>query len=64
MIDYVLIDTDYNGEVFHIVYSDVPQKKTDLVKGKYEINIKEEKTKVEVKIVDILGEEVLVVEEI
>jgi hypothetical protein len=64
MIDYVLIDTDYNGEVFHIVYSDVPQKKTDLVKGKYEINIKEEKTKVEVKIVDMLGEEVLVVEEI
>jgi len=64
MIDYVLIDTDYNGEVFHIVCSDVPQKKTDLVKGKYEIDTKEGKTKVAVKIVDMLGEEVLVVEEI
>jgi DNA modification methylase len=64
MIDYVLIDTNYDGNVFHVVYSDVPQKKSDLIKGNYEIEIPEEKTKVAVKIVDMLGEEVLVVEEI
>jgi DNA modification methylase len=64
MIDYVLIDTNYDGNVFHVVYSDVPQKRSDLVKGKYEIEIPKEKTKVAVKIVDMLGEEVLVVKEI
>jgi len=64
MIDYVLIDTNYDGNVFHVVYSDVPKKKSDLVKGKYEIEIPGEKTKVAVKIVDMLGEEVLGVEEI
>jgi hypothetical protein len=31
MIDTVLIDTNYDGNTFHIVYSDVPEKKNDLV---------------------------------
>jgi len=64
MIDTVLIDNNYNGKTFHIVYSDVPKRKDDLVKGKYEIEIPESKTKVAVKIIDMLGEEVLVTEEI
>jgi DNA modification methylase len=64
MIDCALIDTNYDGNVFHIVYSDVPEKKSDLVEGKYKIEIPEEKTKVAVKIIDMLGEEVLVVKEI
>ena len=64
MIDCALIDTNYDGNVFHIVYSDVPEKKSDLVEGRYEIEIPEEKTKVAVKIIDMLGEEVLVVKEI
>jgi hypothetical protein len=64
MIDCALIDTNYDGNVFHIVYSDVPEKKSDLVDGRYEIEIPEEKTKVAVKIIDMLGEEVLVVKEI
>jgi DNA modification methylase len=59
MIDCVLIDTSYDGSVFHIVYSDVPEKKSDLVTGKYEIEIPEKKTKVAVKIIDMLGEEVI-----
>lgn len=57
MIDCVLIDNNYDGNTFHIVYSDVPEKKNDLVKGKYEIEIPEKKTKVAVKIIDMLGEE-------
>jgi hypothetical protein len=64
MIDYVLIDTNYDGKTFHIVYSDVPKKKDDLIKGKYELEIPEKKTKIAVKIVDMLGEEVLIVKEI
>ena len=64
MIDTVLIDSNYNGNTFHIVYSDVPEKKNDLVKGKYEIEISANKTKIAVKIIDMLGEEVLTVFEI
>ena len=64
MIDCVLIDNNFDGNTFHIVYSDVPEKKKDLVKGKYEIEIPEKKTKVAVKIIDMLGEEVINVFEI
>ncbi|RJS79053.1 site-specific DNA-methyltransferase, partial [Methanophagales archaeon] len=64
MIDTVLIDNNYNGKTFHIVYSDVPKRKDDLVKSEYEIEIPKSKTKVAVKIIDMLGEEVLVTEEI
>ena len=64
MIDVVLIDNNYDGKAFHIVYSDVPERKNNLVKGKYEIEIPKKKTKVAVKIIDMLGEEVLIVEEI
>ncbi len=64
MIDCVLIDNNYDDNTFHIVYSDVPEKKKDLVKGKYEIEIPEKKTKVAVKIIDMLGEEVINVFEI
>jgi hypothetical protein len=64
MIDTVLIDSNYDGKVFHIVYSDVPEKKNDLVKGKYEIEIPAEKTRIALKIVDMLGEEVIFDKEI
>ncbi len=64
MIDYVLIDTNYDGKTFHIVYSDVPEKKDDLIKGKYELEVPAVKTKIAVKIVDMLGEELLISKEI
>jgi len=64
MIDSVLIDTNYDGNTFHIVYSDVPERKDDLVKGKYEVEVPEGSSKLAVKIVDMLGEEVLNVFEI
>lgn len=64
MIDTVLIDSNYNGNTFHIIYSDVPEKKNDLIKGKYEIEIPADKVKIAVKIIDMLGEEVLNVFEI
>jgi len=64
MIDTVLIDTNYNDNTFHIVYSDVPEKKNVLVNGKYEMEIPAEKVKIAIKIIDMLGEEVLNVFEI
>lgn len=64
MIDCVLIDNNYDGNTFRIVYSDVPEKKNDLVKGKYEIEIPKKKVRVAVKIIDMLGEEILFVKEI
>ncbi|MGC8979619.1 DNA-methyltransferase, partial [Caldisericum sp.] len=64
MIDCVLIDNNYDGNTFHITFSDVPEKKNDLVKGKYEIEISKKTTKVAVKIIDMLGEEIIFVKEI
>jgi len=59
MIDCVLIDTNYDGKTFHIVYSDIPQKKSDLIQGKYELEIPKSKVTIAVKIIDMLGEEVI-----
>ena len=64
MIDTVLIDNNYDGKTFHIVYSDIPERKDDLVKGEYEIEIPDSKTKVAVKIIDMLGDEVVVAREV
>jgi len=64
MIDYVLIDTNYDSKTFRIVYSDVPEKKNDLIKGKYELEISKKKAMIAIKIVDMLGEEVLITKEI
>lgn len=60
MVDCVMIDTSYDGEVFDITLSDVPERKSDLVSGTYELDAPKAKTTVSVKIVDMLGEEVLV----
>ena len=60
-IDYVLIDTNYNGKSFNIIESDRPKKKTDFVKGKYTLSLPRAGTKLAVKIVDMLGEETLIV---
>ncbi|PIP17762.1 MAG: hypothetical protein COX43_02525 [Parcubacteria group bacterium CG23_combo_of_CG06-09_8_20_14_all_35_9] len=64
MIDTILIDNSYNSKTFHIVCSDVPQRKDDLVKGKYEIETPSSKTRIAVKIIDMLGEEVINVFEV
>lgn len=38
----------------------MPEKKEDLVKGKYEVELPSPEAKVAVKIIDMLGEELLV----
>jgi len=64
MVDVVMIDAAYDGEVFDITLSDVPERKDDLVTGRYELPAPADETTVAVKIVDMLGEEVLVVENV
>ena len=61
-IDCVLIDTDYNGEHFRIVESDLPEKKADFIRAEYELTLPCAGAKVAVKIVDMLGEEVVTVQ--
>lgn len=58
-IDYILIDTNYNGKIFTTHFSDIPKRKKDLINGRY---ILEAKGQIAVKIVDMLGEESLFVE--
>ena len=60
-IDYVLIDTNYNGKHFNICRSDIPARKTDFVKATYEVPLPRAGATVAVKVVDMLGEETLTV---
>jgi hypothetical protein len=65
MVDCILVDPDYDGQVFNVQVADVPEKKADLVTGEYEIAVdRAEKKCVAVKIIDMLGEEVLVTKEV
>ena len=61
MIDYVLIDADYDGKRFDIMEDDIPLRKGDYIKGEYELSLPRVGATVAVKIVDMVGEEVLVV---
>lgn len=61
-IDCVYIDTNYNGRDFKIAQSDLPAKRSDFIKGEYELTLPAAKPKIAVKIIDMLGEEVLTVE--
>lgn len=61
-IDVVVIDTNYDGKTFNIAFSDVPEKKQDLVLGEYELDLPKNSKKVAIKIIDMLGEETLIIE--
>ena len=60
MVDCVMIDPAYDGQTFNITLTDLPEKKADLVSGIYTLPAPKDKTTVAVKIVDMLGEEVMV----
>jgi len=59
MVDCVMIDPAWDGRVFNVALSDIPERKPDLVQGTYELPAPERETTVAVKIIDMLGEEVL-----
>ncbi|MCL5022155.1 MAG: hypothetical protein M1497_02095 [Nitrospirae bacterium] len=64
MVDCVMIDAAYDGAVFNVALSDVPEKRSDLVRGMYELPAPGGETTVAVKIIDMLGEEVLTIKKV
>jgi hypothetical protein len=60
VVDCVLIDTNYDGEVFNVALADVPERKQDLVQGRYELRAPPPGATVAVKIIDMLGEELVI----
>ncbi len=65
MVDCIMIDPSYDGAVFNVAFSDIPKKKADLVLGAYSLDPPtEQNTTVAVKIIDMLGEEVLVTQDV
>jgi adenine-specific DNA-methyltransferase len=60
MVDCVMIDPAYDGHVFNIALTDLPEKKAELVNGNYTLSAPDGPTTVAVKIIDMLGEEVLI----
>jgi adenine-specific DNA-methyltransferase len=63
-VDCVMIDTAYDGKMFNVALTDVPEKKNDLIEGSYTLSAPDGKTTVAVKVIDMLGEEVMVAEEV
>lgn len=64
MVDSVMIDLAYDGDVFNVAFADMPPKKSNLVVGQYDLAAPEGKTSVAVKITDMLGEEVLAIQRV
>ena len=60
VVDCILIDTQYDGQVFNVALADVPERKQDLVNGRYELPAPPAGSTVGVKIIDMLGEELIV----
>lgn len=48
-IDYVLINTSSNGENFNVIENDLPQRRTDCIKGEYESTLPRVAAKVAIK---------------
>lgn len=62
MVDFVAIDTAYDGEVFDVDLIDIPERRSDLVDGAYEMDAPDGDRPAAVRLTDMLGEEILVVE--
>lgn len=60
VVDCVLIDADHDGAVFNVTLADVPERKQDLVAGRYELAAPPVGSVVAVKVIDMLGEERIV----
>lgn len=60
VVDCILIDTQYDGHVFNVTLADVPERKQELVNGRYELPAPPAGSTVAVKIIDMLGEELVI----
>ncbi|WP_396267994.1 site-specific DNA-methyltransferase [Ideonella sp.] len=59
VVDTVLIDPQHKGQLFTVALADVPERKQDLVQGRYELPAPPPGSTVAVKIIDMLGEELV-----
>lgn len=59
VVDCILIDIQHDGEVFNVALADVTERKQDLVNGRYELPAPPAGSLVAVKIIDMLGEELV-----
>lgn len=59
VVDRILIDTDYDGEVFNIALCDIPARKQNTVDGCYELPALPTGATAAVKAINMLGEEAL-----
>lgn len=59
VVDCILIDPQYDGSLFNVALSDIPERKQDLVQGRYELPAPPSGSQVAVKIIDMLGEELI-----
>ncbi len=64
MVESIAIDPAYDGHVLRAVLADAPVKRTVLVRGDYTLSAPTTPTRVAVKLTDMLGEEVLVTQEV
>ena len=60
VVDCILIDTQHDGELFNVALADVPERKQDFVDGRYELFAPPAGSLVAVKIIDMLGEELVI----
>jgi DNA modification methylase len=60
VVDCILIDARHDGSVFNVSVADVPERKQDLVAGRYELAAPPPGAVLAVKVIDMLGEECIV----
>lgn len=63
-VECVMIDPDYDGEVFRTALTDAPRRRQELVAGEYELPAPPRGSRVAVKVVDVLGGEALLSAEV
>jgi len=63
MVDSIAIDAAYDGEAFDVDQIDIPERRADVVAGSYELPAGDGSLPAAIRITDMLGEEILVVEE-
>ena len=64
VVDCILIDPQHDGLVFNVALADVPERKQDLVQGSYRLPAPVGPSTVALKIIDMLGEELVLLFEV
>lgn len=63
-VEQIAIDLDYDGETFNEDFVDSPENAIDYVQGQYTFPIQDVGERIALKITDILGESVLISQDI